>query len=308
VNERRARLTVVREACAFGLAGVKNVGEGAIEAILEARAAGPFASVFDFASRIDGRRVNRRVVESLVKCGAFDALHVERAEVWASLDVALEAGAAAQRDREIGQANLFGGADGGVPAPALVGAAPWTPPAAQYEKEVSAYVTDTRCAAVSAQLALRRYAREDTEDATGATCAGGLVTALRETRAASLMSSARSKTRGRFDLVVFAEPTPSTGCSSRRTRRRRRPDARARDGTLERRPAERSCARCTSSSAPRRSRELCVRIGADGTADRPTALRARLAEPGRVRGVHLVIPDAETVLQISSLRGVARRR
>ena len=110
VNESERDFTVVREGVRFGLAGVKNVGEGAIEAILEARASGPFRSLFDFASRIDGRRVNRRVVESLVKCGAFDALHAERAEVWASLDVALEAGAAAQRDREIGQANLFGGA------------------------------------------------------------------------------------------------------------------------------------------------------------------------------------------------------
>src|SRR5262249_25890042 len=137
-NESERDFTVVREGVRFGLAGVKNVGEGAIEAILEARAAGPFRSGFDFAARIDGRRVNRGVVESLVKCGAFDALHAERAEVWASLDVALESGAAAQRDREIGQANLFGsGANGAAPEPALVTAAPWTDrQRLEYEKEV----------------------------------------------------------------------------------------------------------------------------------------------------------------------------
>jgi DNA polymerase-3 subunit alpha len=158
---------VVREGVRFGLAGVKNVGEGAIEAILEARASGPFASLFDFASRIDGKRVNRRVVESLVKCGAFDALHGERAEVWASLDVALEAGAAAQRDREIGQANLFGGASGGAPEPALVAAAPWTDrQRLEHEKEVLGfYVTGHPLSALSAQLA--RFADTRAGDTAG---------------------------------------------------------------------------------------------------------------------------------------------
>jgi len=92
---------------------VKNVGEGAIESIIEVRGqGGPFGSLFDFTERVDARRVNRRVVESLVKCGAFDRLHENRAALWESLDSALERGASVQRDREVGQDNLFGGGSG----------------------------------------------------------------------------------------------------------------------------------------------------------------------------------------------------
>jgi DNA polymerase-3 subunit alpha len=72
VNESARDFTVVEDVIRFGLAGIKNVGEGAIEAILAARNDGLFTSLFDFSERVDARRVNRRVVESLVKGGAFD--------------------------------------------------------------------------------------------------------------------------------------------------------------------------------------------------------------------------------------------
>ncbi len=92
----------------FGLAGIKNVGEGAVEAIVEARASGPFESLRDFCARIDARRVNRRVVESLVRCGALDFAGRTRAALWAEIDAALERGAALARDRAAGQGSLFG--------------------------------------------------------------------------------------------------------------------------------------------------------------------------------------------------------
>ncbi len=99
------------KAIRFGLAGIKNVGEGAVEAIVEARAqGGPFESLRDFCARVDARRVNRRVVESLVRCGAFDFAGRTRAELWEGLDAAFERGAALARDRAAGQASLFGGA------------------------------------------------------------------------------------------------------------------------------------------------------------------------------------------------------
>ena len=129
VNESARDFTPVAEGIRFGLAGVKNVGEGAIESILGVRAErAAFASLFDFASRVDSRRVNRRVVESLVKCGAYDSLHANRAAVWNALDAALEQGAAAQRDREIGQESLFGGAArrGGGSPQELPDAPAWT--------------------------------------------------------------------------------------------------------------------------------------------------------------------------------------
>jgi DNA polymerase-3 subunit alpha len=113
VNESAAEFAVDDDghAVRFGLAGVKNVGEGAVEAILEARrSGGPFESLADFCSRIDTKRVNRRVIESLVRCGAFDFTKASRASLWEALGAALERGQRAQRDLASGQASLFGGA------------------------------------------------------------------------------------------------------------------------------------------------------------------------------------------------------
>jgi DNA polymerase-3 subunit alpha len=114
VNESDADFTVTDggRGIRFGLHGIKNVGEGAVEAILEARAdGGPFASLFDFCSRTDLRRVNRRVLESLIRCGAFDFLKATRASLWAALPVALDRAQQAQRDRDTGQESLFGGTE-----------------------------------------------------------------------------------------------------------------------------------------------------------------------------------------------------
>src|SRR5947199_1128966 len=96
----------------FGLAAIKNVGQGAMElAIRERERGGDFKSLEDFCSRLDSRIANRKMLESLVKCGAFDFLHRERAELFASIDDALASSAAAHRDRMAGQVSLFGGAE-----------------------------------------------------------------------------------------------------------------------------------------------------------------------------------------------------
>ena len=110
---------MVEGAIRFGFAGIKNVGEGADRGhprCSSARRRGGRAlrePVRLRRARIDGRKVNRRVVESLVKCGAFDSCTTNRAAVWAGAGRrARESGAASQRDREIGQESLFGGAIG----------------------------------------------------------------------------------------------------------------------------------------------------------------------------------------------------
>ncbi len=220
VNESARDFTVVEDGIRFGLAGVKNVGEGAIEAILAARQeGGPFKSLFDFASRVDGRKVNRRVVESLVKCGAYDSLHANRASVWAGLDGALEAGAAAQRDREIGQGSLFGGSSGSeVAEPPLPDAPEWTErQRLEYEKEVLGfYVTGHPLSAVQDRLArfVDTTARQTEAFEGREVRVGGLVTALRETRTrrGSLMSfGTLEDLEGSFDLVIFAEPYAQYG-------------------------------------------------------------------------------------------------
>ena len=108
INESFKDFTVVEDRIRFGLAAVKNVGEAALDSIIEERLAeGPYASLEDFCCRVDLRRVNRRVLESLIKAGAFDSLGLKRSQLFAILDQALEQGQAAQRDRLSGQISLF---------------------------------------------------------------------------------------------------------------------------------------------------------------------------------------------------------
>src|SRR5437588_791872 len=84
----------------YGLAAIKNVGEGAMElAIKEREAGGEFASLEDFCKRLDSRVANRKILENLIRCGAFDFLGRERAELFACIDDSMAAAAAWQKDR-----------------------------------------------------------------------------------------------------------------------------------------------------------------------------------------------------------------
>jgi DNA polymerase-3 subunit alpha len=108
VNESSLSFTVADGKIRFGLGAVKNVGESAIEIIMQARKdQGPFVSLIDFCQRVDTQKVNRRVLEHLIKSGTFDSIHQNRASVMAALDEALEKGQAMQRDRQSGQMNMF---------------------------------------------------------------------------------------------------------------------------------------------------------------------------------------------------------
>src|SRR5438309_1509795 len=108
INESRADFTPVSDKIRFGLAAVKNVGEKAVEIILQSREKdGPFDSLFDFSRRVDTTAVNRRVIESLIKCGAFDATQVSRARMNGALDDAMKAGQAYQRDLSSNQIDIF---------------------------------------------------------------------------------------------------------------------------------------------------------------------------------------------------------
>jgi len=93
----------------YGLGAVRGTGEGAIQTIVEARRAAPFTDLFDFCRRVDKRMVNRRVVEALVRAGAFDALDAQRSKLLASVGRALEA--AEQAERAASQSSLFAEAE-----------------------------------------------------------------------------------------------------------------------------------------------------------------------------------------------------
>lgn len=108
VNESFYKFTVVGGSIRFGLSAVKNVGEGAIESIVKVRGThGPFKSLYDFCEHVDLRLVNRKVVESLVKCGAFDSFKLHRSQLMAMLDKAIEVSATVHRDRDSGQMSFF---------------------------------------------------------------------------------------------------------------------------------------------------------------------------------------------------------
>jgi DNA polymerase-3 subunit alpha len=108
VNKSYTGFTVEGNAIRFGMGAVKNVGEGLTDAIVNERDAnGPFKDIFDFCRRLDTRGVNRRVIESLNKAGAFCSTGWNRRQVEAVIDVAMNEGQIAQRDRESGQTSLF---------------------------------------------------------------------------------------------------------------------------------------------------------------------------------------------------------
>ena len=93
----------------FGLCAIRNLGAGAAESIMEARAqGGPYLSFYDFCERVDLAAVNRRVIESLIKSGALDSLGANRGQLTAVIDQAIESGLRVWKDRASGQSGLFG--------------------------------------------------------------------------------------------------------------------------------------------------------------------------------------------------------
>jgi len=108
INASDRSFTVHDKSMRFGLGAVKGVGAAAIEAILEARKEQSFESLHDLCERVDLRRVNKKVVEALLKCGAFDSLGGKRAQYMAALEDAMEVGQKVQREKAQGQESLFG--------------------------------------------------------------------------------------------------------------------------------------------------------------------------------------------------------
>ncbi len=109
INASQYKFTVNKQGeIVYGLGAIKGMGEAAIESIVSARESGkPFSSLFDLTQRVDARKVNRRVLEALIKSGALDSFKVDRGSIFASIDRALAAAEQRQRDAQHGQADLF---------------------------------------------------------------------------------------------------------------------------------------------------------------------------------------------------------
>jgi DNA polymerase-3 subunit alpha len=202
------------ETILYGLGAIKGLGRAAIDAVLEARAAGgPFKDIFDFCRRIDLRRLNRRVLEQLVRAGAFDEIGPHRAALWGALVPAVSAAEQASRDQAAGQVDLFGaGAATDTPVSSYPDIAPWSEDQRlSGEKEtLGLYLTGHPIARYADELNEITDAciadLKPTHDRT--LIVAGLVVALRtmQTRRGDRMAFVTLDDRsGRLELAVFAD-------------------------------------------------------------------------------------------------------
>ena len=156
VNESESDFTVHDGRIRFGLSAVRNVGEGVVEKIVEARQEEPIASFLDFVDRVDTGALNKRTVESLIKAGAFDATGDTRKGLTLVYEQVLDATLERRKNEEMGQYSLFAGDDSSSPETDIdVPDLDW-PQKTQlaFEKEMlGLYVSDHPLLSVGAALA-----------------------------------------------------------------------------------------------------------------------------------------------------------
>jgi DNA polymerase-3 subunit alpha len=107
LNESQRDFSISGENIRFGLAAIKNVGLAAIDSIISVQKNAKFSSFMDFLTRVDMRKVNKRVVESLIKCGAFDSLGYKRRQLFLHYEGAMEEAGRKQKERESSQSSFF---------------------------------------------------------------------------------------------------------------------------------------------------------------------------------------------------------
>ncbi len=216
VNESQQDFTVIEDKVRFGLAAVKNVGLAAIQSISAARQEkGEFTSLADFCAKVDLRKVNKRVIESLIKCGAFDSVGSYRAASLAGLEQVMEWSQGLERQQRNPQMNIFGSLGGPekLGEPALPKVPEW--PEGQrltFEKEtLGFYLTGhplTRHGDV-----LRRLATTDTQKIREAAdgqevIIGGVVNSLKETttkKGDRMAFVTLEDLNGVVEIVVFSD-------------------------------------------------------------------------------------------------------
>ena len=219
VNQSGHDFVVVENDIRFGLDAVKNVGYAAVEKILEARAAGgPFTSIWDFCCRVDSRTVNKKAIESLIKCGALDSTGATRKGILSVLPQAQASGAKAQEDALSGQGSIFDLEPAGSPQPATA-AAHYPPlPADEFERfELLAMEKETLGIFLSSHpLAEVRHILRERTDCSLAEVAtkpdgswitvGGLITQAKRIRTKSgepMMFATLDDLEGQVEMLIF---------------------------------------------------------------------------------------------------------
>ena len=216
VNESQQDFAVVGGKIRFGLAAVKNVGLAAVQSILAAREEkGDFTSLPDFCLKVDLRKVNKRVIESLIKCGAFDSISLQRAQLLAGLEEATDWAQGLERERSNSQMIMFGslGSAGRHTEPLLPGVPEW--PDGQrlaFEKEtLGFYLTGHPLTPYAATL--RRLATVDSQSIRGVPdgqeiTIGGVVNALKEINTKKgdrIAFVTLEDLQGVVEVIIFAE-------------------------------------------------------------------------------------------------------
>jgi DNA polymerase III subunit alpha len=214
VNRSEVTFEVDGNTIHYALAALKGVGRQAVESIIAARADRPFRDLSDFASRINPRAINKRVLESLAAAGAFDAFEPDRTRAFAAVDSMLAVAQRRFEDASLGQNELFGG--GAISEPLAIPATqPWLP-AERLQKEfdaigffLSGHPLDDY-APVLKRLRIQSWAEFSRAVKAGASAgkvAGTVVSrAERRTRTGSRMGIVGlSDPSGHYEAVIFAE-------------------------------------------------------------------------------------------------------
>ncbi|MSP32821.1 MAG: DNA polymerase III subunit alpha [Pseudolabrys sp.] len=214
INRSHAAFEVDGNTIVYALAALKGVGKQAVETIIEARSAAKFADLADFASRVNPRAINKRVLESLACAGAFDAFEPNRARVMAAVDSVLGRAQRAHEGAELGQSELFGGGTQREPI-MLPPMEPWLP-AERLRREydavgffLSGHPLDDY-ATVLKKLRVQSWAEFSRAVKMGATAgrvAGTVVSRTeRRTRTGSKMGIfGLSDPTGHYEAIIFSE-------------------------------------------------------------------------------------------------------
>ena len=223
VNHSEYKFTVKGDTIFFALGAIKGVGQGAVEAIVEARKSLPgekFESLDQFFSTVDFKRVNKKVIECLIKASAFEGFGMHQAQLMQGYEKYLDRAEKARKDREVGQGNLFallmgdGGADGEDVESVKLDNCPVWPRAAklQYEKEVLGfYLSDHPMSGLSSLVKVWTNCVIDklmNQEPEKRVVVAGLITSLREiiSKKGSRMAFAQVEDlTGSVELVIFPD-------------------------------------------------------------------------------------------------------